>query len=174
MPKMCFNALPAPDPQLPRLHLHGPIMGTRWSVTLDADLSGPQQAALRHDLAAAVAQVDAQMSPFRADSDLLRCNRAPVGQWLELPTEFLHVLDCALEVARLSNGAFDPGVGDLVHAWGFGSATAPDAQAIAHTPGSNHARPPGTCCSAKAPSCASWPRSPWICAALPRGLPSIA
>lgn len=133
MPKMCFNALPAPDPQLPRLHLHGPTMGTRWSVTLDADLSGPQQATLRHDLAAAVAQVDAQMSPFRADSDLLRCNRAPVGQWLELPTEFLHVLDCALEVARLSSGAFDPGVGDLVHAWGFGSATAPDAQAIAHT-----------------------------------------
>ena len=34
MPKMCFNALPAPDPQLPRLHLHGPTMGTRWSVTL--------------------------------------------------------------------------------------------------------------------------------------------
>ena len=42
MPKMCFNALPAPDQQLPRLHLHGPTMGTRWSVTLDADLSGPQ------------------------------------------------------------------------------------------------------------------------------------
>ena len=64
MPKMCFNALPAPDQQLPRLHLHGPIMGTRWSVTLDADLSGPQQAALLHDLGAAVAQVEgADSSP---------------------------------------------------------------------------------------------------------------
>ncbi len=78
MPKMCFNALPAPDPQLPRLHLHGPTMGTRWSVTLDADLSGPQQAALRHDLAAAVAQVDAQMSPF---GRTVICCAATVRLW---------------------------------------------------------------------------------------------
>ncbi|VUZ28911.1 FAD:protein FMN transferase [uncultured Comamonas sp.] len=115
-----------------RLHLHGPTMGTRWSVTMDAALSLRQQAALHQDLATAAERVNQQMSPFRADSDLLRCNRTPVGQWLELPAEFLQVLDCALTVCRLSQGAFDPGVGDLVQAWGFGAASAPNTDAIGH------------------------------------------
>lgn len=124
MSKTCSN--------FQRLHLHGPTMGTRWSVTLDAALSSQQQTALHQDLAAVLERVDRQMSPFRADSDLLRCNCTPPGQWLELPPEFLQVLDCALEVCRLSEGAFDPGVGDLVQAWGFGPASAPDPVAIGH------------------------------------------
>jgi thiamine biosynthesis lipoprotein len=44
-------------------------------------------AALRQDLAAAVQQVDAQMSPWKPDSDLMRLNRAPVDTWVNLPAE---------------------------------------------------------------------------------------
>jgi thiamine biosynthesis lipoprotein len=41
------------------------------------------------------------------------------------------VLACALDIHRLSAGAFDPGVGALVDAWGFGAVRdAPDAGAI--------------------------------------------
>jgi thiamine biosynthesis lipoprotein len=40
-------------------------------------------------------------------------------------------LVCALDVQRLSAGAFDPCVGGLVNAWGFGAqGDAPDARAI--------------------------------------------
>jgi len=39
-------------------------MGTRWSATLDADDSLDMHA-LQHDLAAAVDQVDLQMSPWK-------------------------------------------------------------------------------------------------------------
>ncbi|QRR35650.1 FAD:protein FMN transferase [Hydrogenophaga sp. YM1] len=110
--------------------LHGPTMGTRWSATLDTD-NTLDLAALRLDLAAAVAQVDEQMSPWKPDSDLMRLNRAPVGTWVDLPAEMLEVLDCALDVQGLSAGAFDPCVGDLVDAWGFGAVRdAPDADAI--------------------------------------------
>lgn len=110
--------------------LHGPTMGTRWSATLDTD-NTLDLAALRLDLAAAVAQVDEQMSPWKPDSDLMRLNRAPVGTWVDLPAEMLEVLDCALDVQGLSAGAFDPCVGDLVDAWGFGAVRdAPDAAAI--------------------------------------------
>lgn len=132
--------MPRTRSKLQRLHLHGPTMGTRWSVTMDAALSLRQQAALHQDLATAAERVNQQMSPFRADSDLLRCNRTPVGQWLELPPEFLQVLDCALAVCRLSQGAFDPGVGDLVQAWGFGTASVPNTDAIGHI--RQHPRPP--------------------------------
>lgn len=113
-----------------RATLHGPTMGTRWSVSLD-DHGAVDLGALYQDLAAAVAQVDQQMSPWKPDSDLVRLNRAPVGAWVDLPAETLEVLDCALDVHRQSRGAFDPCVGALVDAWGFGAVRdAPDAQAI--------------------------------------------
>ncbi|MBH1979866.1 MAG: FAD:protein FMN transferase [Comamonadaceae bacterium] len=122
------------DPAAPypykRTILHGPTMGTRWSASVDAGTT-VDLAALRQDLAAAVEQVDEQMSPWKPNSDLMRLNRAPVGDWVDLPAEMLDVLDCALDVRRLSAGAFDPCVGALVDAWGFGAVRdAPDAQAI--------------------------------------------
>jgi thiamine biosynthesis lipoprotein len=126
MPKMSFK----PAAPCKRTILHGPTMGTRWSATVDTD-NAIDLAALRQDLAAAVAQVDQQMSPWKPDSDLMRLNRAPVNGWVDLPAEILAVLDCALDVRRLSAGAFDPCVGALVDAWGFGAVrNAPDAPAI--------------------------------------------
>ena len=122
MPKTCS------DPR--RLALHGPTMGTRWSVTCDAAPDTDVQA-LQTALAAAVQQVDAQMSPWLPGSDLNRLNHAPVGAWVTLPAEILEVLVCALDVCRLSAGAFDPAAGALVDAWGFGAVRdAPDAEAI--------------------------------------------
>lgn len=113
-----------------RTTLHGPTMGTRWSASVDTEPSFNLET-LHRDLAAAVQQVDTQMSPWKPDSDLMRLNRAPVDTWVDLPAEILEVLDCALEVHRLSAGAFDPCLGALVNAWGFGAERdAPDAQAI--------------------------------------------
>lgn len=126
MPKMSSEPL-AP---CKRTTLHGPAMGTRWSASVDAH-NTIDLAALHRDLAASVEQVDMQMSPWKPDSDLMRLNRAPVDTWVELPAEILEVLDCALDVHRLSAGAFDPCLGALVNAWGFGAERdAPDAQAI--------------------------------------------
>ncbi len=107
-------------------------MGTRWSATVDADVIVDLDA-LRQDLAAAVEQVDEQMSPWKPDSDLIRLNRALLDAWVDLPAEILEVLACGLDIYRLSGGMFDPGVGALVDAWGFGAVRdAPDAVAI-HT-----------------------------------------
>jgi thiamine biosynthesis lipoprotein len=126
MPKM-FSESAA---KCQRIFLHGPSMGTRWSATLDADGSLDMNA-LQHDLVTAVDQVDQQMSPWKPDSDLMSVNRAPVDVWVKVPAEMLEVLACALDVQRLSTGAFDPCVGGLVNAWGFGAQSdAPDAHAI--------------------------------------------
>ena len=104
MPK----TLSEPAAVLQRIKLHGPTMATRWSVLCDVD---PQldQNALRNALAAAVERVDQQMSPWKPDSDLMRLNRATPGEWVSLPPEIMAVLARALEIARLSDGAFDPG-----------------------------------------------------------------
>jgi len=113
-------------------------MGTRWSVKCDAapDLdSTVLQAALQ----AAVDLVDAQMSPWKPGSDLMCLNSAAVDDWVDLPAEMLQVLDRALEISRLSAGAFDPAVGALVDAWGFGAVRdEPDAKAIRAAGGASH------------------------------------
>src|SRR3569832_2487755 len=96
MPKTCSE----PAVLCKRTTLHGPTMGTRWSASVAADAS-LDLAALRRDHAAAVQQVDEQMSPWKPDSDLLRLNRAPVDAWVELPAEMLEVLACALDIHRL-------------------------------------------------------------------------
>jgi thiamine biosynthesis lipoprotein len=134
MPKTCSD-LPQEENDArqaggSRLHFHGPTMGTRWSVCCDA-LPDRESTLLHAALQAAVEQVDSQMSPWKPDSDLMRLNRAPVDTWVDLPAEILQVLARALEISRLSAGAFDPAVGALVDAWGFGAARdTPDAQAI--------------------------------------------
>ena len=100
--------------------LSGPAMGSRWTVRLDceADFATPLTAIC----AAAVEQVEAQCSNWRADSDLARLNEAGVGEWTRVPVHLMKVLAKASEIGRASDGLFDIGVGALVSAWGFGPA----------------------------------------------------
>ena len=112
--------------------LEGWTMGTRWSVRLVAPPSGLAQD-LAGGIQAVLDKVVGQMSQWEPHSDLSRFNRS--RGWQMLPPEFVTVLAAALEVARLSGGAFDPAIGALVDLWGFGPAggngTPPDADAIA-------------------------------------------
>ena len=107
---------------LVRHALNGPTMGTRWSALFLAapgfDVA-PVQAALQQ----AVEEVDTQMSTWKPDSDLMRLNAAPVGEWVSIPARLAEVLQLGVEIGRASGGAFDIGMGDAVRAWGFG----PDA-----------------------------------------------
>lgn len=111
--------------ELARFALNGPTMGTRWSALFFAEPgidTGSMQAALQ----AAVDEVDAQMSTWKPDSDLMRLNAAPVGASVAVPKRLGQVLRLGLEMGRASDGAFDIGMGDAVTAWGFGpEAVAP-------------------------------------------------
>ena len=111
--------------------LHGPTMGTRWSAVFHAT-RGFDVAPLRAALQTAVEEVDAQMSTWRADSDLMRLNAAPVDRWVPMPDHLVAVLRLGLEIGQQTGGAFDVGLGDAVTAWGFGPAdAAPDAIRVA-------------------------------------------
>lgn len=97
-------------------------MGTRWSLVafLPAEFG---HSGLQAALQAAVDRVDAQMSTYKPESDLMRFNRAPLDQWIDLPDDLLEVLALGLEIGRRSGGAFDIGMGAAVTAWGFGPPT---------------------------------------------------
>lgn len=107
---------------LTRHVVNGATMGTRWSAQFYA-AQGVDPAPIQTALQASVAEVDAQMSTWRPESDLMRLNAAPVDEWQAVPAQLFKVLRLGLEIGRASNGAFDIGMGDAVTAWGFG----PDA-----------------------------------------------
>lgn len=77
--------------------------------------------------------INAEMSHWRQDSVISRFNRAGPGIWVELPADFAAVIDAALDIARRSEGAFDPAIGRIVDLRGFGpdpAARSEDAREI--------------------------------------------
>lgn len=105
-------------PKGPVHSLAGRTMGTSWS----AKLVGGDADALQRAIEAALDRVVSQMSSWEAASDLSRFHAAPAGQWMSIPPEFRQVIGCALRICRESGGAYDPAIGRLVDAWGFGPA----------------------------------------------------
>lgn len=99
--------------------LSGRAFGTRWRMTgppgsgLDR-LAGP--------VAALFSRFDRQVSPWRSDSAVSALNGTPAGVRHPDP-ELVAVTSAGLEIARRSDGAFDPTVGPLVGRWGFGPIT---------------------------------------------------
>ena len=123
---------------LVRHALNGPTMGTRWSALFFTS-PGADVEPIRGALQQAVDQVDRQMSTWNLHSDLAALNRAPVGAAVEVPDDLAKVLALGLAIGKDSGGAFDIGMGDAVHAWGFGPQEADvagiqAAMATARTP----------------------------------------
>ena len=104
--------------------LDGATMGTRWCVKhwWRPGVDPSSSARVREVVEAVLARIVEQMSTWEPESDLCRFNRAPAGSWHELEPEFFTVLAHALELARRSDGAYDPTVGPVVELWGFGPA----------------------------------------------------
>ena len=119
--------MPKTFTDLTRHAINGETMGTRWSALFHKPAEfnvAPVAAAM----AAAVTEVDRQMSTWKPDSDLMRLNAALPGVWVECPEHLMIVLETAVSIGRASGGAFDIGVGDAVSAWGFGPAEADPAR----------------------------------------------
>jgi thiamine biosynthesis lipoprotein len=102
------------------VEFRGETMGTTWRVRAFASAGFPASS-FRADIEALFADIIQQMSPWASGSVINRFKELPAGTWLALPAHFNAVLDCALEVAAQSDGAFDPTLGALVDIWGFGA-----------------------------------------------------
>jgi thiamine biosynthesis lipoprotein len=93
-------------------------MGTLFSIVLYAhDPATAEKAA-----AAAferVAELDAVMSDYQADSELMRLCDQPYGQPVSVSADLFDVLQYSQKVSRLSDGAFDVTVGPFVRLWRF-------------------------------------------------------
>jgi FAD:protein FMN transferase len=107
--------------------LEGSTMGTTFSVKVVGELDPAAQQALASAVQAELAQVDEQMSTWRDDSELSRFNRHAATTPFAVSPQTRAVVVDAVRVFGVTDGAFDPTVGPLVRAWGFGGGAAPDA-----------------------------------------------
>lgn len=96
--------------------LSGVAFGTEWSLVA---AQGRDLAPLRPAIEALFARIDEKLSPWRKDSVISAFND-PQGQGRTRDPAMVTVATSALEIARRSEGAFDPTVGPLVARWGFG------------------------------------------------------
>jgi len=91
-------------------------MGTRARLVVYASGSAAPAAAARAAFAR-IAEIDARLSDYRDDSEVAALARAAGGQPLAGSRDLLVVLEAAQEMARRSDGAFDPTVGPLSRLW---------------------------------------------------------
>lgn len=104
--------------------LSGTTMGTTWSVAFVGP-PGLQLGPIGRAIQRVCDDVIQEMSQWTPDSVLSRFNRAAPGSDHLLPEGFARVLQAALHIAELSDGAYDPTAGALVGLWGFGPAGLP-------------------------------------------------
>lgn len=69
-----------------------------------------------------IARLEDLWHPGRPESDVAKVNAAAGRSPVKVSPETLDLAERALAVAELSDGAFDPTVGPLVLAWGFGQS----------------------------------------------------
>ena len=150
--------------------LNGPTMGTRWSALFFAapgfDVA-PVQAALQQ----AVEEVDSQMSTWNPDSDLMRLNAAPVGEWVRIPARLAEV------ICGWGSRSGAPRAGPSISAWATrcapgGSALRPPMKPVSAPRWSQTAARRMRCWSLTAYAPASTPRSRSTSMASPRDMAS--
>lgn len=107
--------------------LQGRTMGTQWSVTLLPVEGLQSEGWLQAEIEANLYTINKSMSTYISDSEINRVSAAPVSVPIELSSEMSAVLEEALRISALTDGAYDVTVGPLVTLWGFGPEFKGDA-----------------------------------------------
>ena len=113
---LCTHTLADPPPETARYEFTQIVMGVSAHLVFYAD-SGEKA----HDAAQAafarLNELDAVMSDYRNDSELMRLCRHQCGQPVPVSKDLAAVLAIALDVSEKTDGAFDVTVGPVVQLW---------------------------------------------------------
>lgn len=112
--------------QREQIHLSGPTMGTLYNIKyINTDLS-PKPELVQAQVTKMLEQVNAQMSTYRQDSELSRFNRYYGTEPFPVSKQTAIVVQEAIRLNAITQGALDVTVGPLVNLWGFGPEARPD------------------------------------------------
>ncbi len=96
-------------------------MGTSYSITLVDRLRPTTLQEIKEAVEERLTEVNAQMSTWQPDTEISQFNRFQSLEEFQVSPEFAEVVERALKISRITDGAFDPTVKPLVDHWGFGS-----------------------------------------------------
>ena len=106
-------------PRVDPVHfIQGEALGTTWSVKWVDDAATDDR--VRTLVDGTLGRLDERMSTWRPDSEMSRLNRSTGLQPVSLDTGT--VIRDALDIAKETQGAFDPTVGPLMELWGVHGA----------------------------------------------------
>ena len=111
----------------------GPI---QYKVIVSHHPKSVEPEALHRDVESALARINQLMSTYIPDSDVSRFNDSNSTEFFEVDAETANVVSRAIEISKITNGAFDITVGPAVNLWKFGpdksEFTLPSDEAIAN------------------------------------------
>ena len=130
----CTDPLPARAADPARFETEAARMGTTFRLVVYAE--GAVAAKASAAAFARVAALEAVMSDYRADSEVMlayKANDAAPGKPIRVSDDLLAVLTHSAEMSRVSGGAFDVTVGPLTKLWRVSRKTQelPDAKELA-------------------------------------------
>jgi len=99
--------------------LSGEAQGTTYHIKLVLDGTSTSLEEARREVSATLAEIDAQMSNYREDSEISRINRQERSNWLLVSKEIAELLSIAHTVYERSDGCYDLTVKPLFDLWGF-------------------------------------------------------
>ena len=91
----------------------GYALGTTYHIVIQ----GQGQNITRHQIEDLIRRLNASLSTYQAGSLISRINR---GEKIKADSDFIYVYRKAKEIFRETGGRYDPTIGILVNAWGFG------------------------------------------------------
>ncbi len=106
--------------------LGGSTMGTSYSITITDRLRRAKLDRIGVAVTERLLDMDYEMSSWNPDSQISQFNNRRDTKPFTVSPELAEVVQCALEMSALTDGAFDPTVKPLVDHWGFGPDTDDD------------------------------------------------
>ena len=101
-------------------------MGTSYTIKFRDAPSNLMPEKIQGDINALLDEINQSMSTYLADSELSRLNQNQDSVCIKISEELYEVIDHALYISQMTDGAFDITVGPLVDLWGFGPKAIPE------------------------------------------------
>ncbi len=116
---LIFVALPGCQKSPREAEVSGEAQGTTYHIKLVLDNTSPPLEEIRRQISATLAEIDAQLSNYREDSEISRINRLERTTWLPVSQEIAELLVIAHTVYERADGCYDLTVEPLFNLWGF-------------------------------------------------------
>lgn len=122
---VCFCAATGtaamPNPDDSRIEIMGKTMGPiDYRVVIIKDKQTPPYPELAAAIQSTLDHVNNLMSTYLPDSDVTRFNVSKSTDWQDVDADTALVMQRAIEISELTDGAFDVTVGPAVNLWNFG------------------------------------------------------